>query len=297
MSRITHVLCPVDFSDTSQHALDHAGALASWYDARLTVLYVFVNLPTIDLPPLVLDDADRARLTTALQEMARRVPAGVPTDFRIEEAGFVHDEVLAQVAATHADLLVLGTHGRSGFQHLFLGSVTEKVIRQAPCPTLVVPPRAPDVSPDAPVQYKQILCAVDFSDSSLSALAYAVTLAEESDARLTLLHVIEMPPELRENPLAPDFDVDRIHAAADAEARRRLHDLVPKAARTYCTVETAVVEGRAYRRVLRYAAEQKSDLIVMGVHGRGALDLLLFGSTTHHVIRAAVCPVLILRSA
>ncbi len=297
MIRITHVLCPVDFSDTSQHALDHAGAIASWYDARLTVLYVFANVPTMDVPPLVLEDADRARLIASLKEMARRVPDTVPREFRVEEAESVHEEVLAQIVATHADLLVLGTHGRSGFQHLFLGSVTEKVIRQAPCPTLVVPPRAPDVSPDAPAQFKQILCAVDFSDSSLSALAYALTLAEESDARLTLLHVIEMPPELRENPMAPDFDVDRIHAAAEAEAQRRLRDLVPEAARTYCTIDTAVVEGRAYRRVLGHAVEQKSDLIVMGVHGRGALDLLLFGSTTHHVIRAAVCPVLIVRSA
>jgi nucleotide-binding universal stress UspA family protein len=296
MIRIAHVLCPVDFSDTSQHALDHAGAIASWYEARLTILYVFANLPTMDLPPLALDDADRARLMTSLKEMARRVPATVPTDFRIEEAESVHDEVLAQVAATHADLLVLGTHGRSGFQHLFLGSVTEKVIRKAACPTLVVPPRAPDASPDAPVRFTQILCTVDFSDSSLSALAYALTLAEEGDAHLTLLHVIEMPPELRENPLAPDFDVDRIHAAAEAGARGRLRDLVPEAARTYCTVDTAVVEGRAYRRVLQHAAERKSDLIVMGVHGRGAIDLLLFGSTTHHVIRAAACPVLIVRS-
>jgi nucleotide-binding universal stress UspA family protein len=297
MTRIAHVLCPVDFSETSQHALDHAAAIAGWYEAQLTILYVFANVPTMDLPPLVLEDADRARLMTSLKEMARRVPATVRTDFSIQEAPFVHDEVLAQIAATHADLLVLGTHGRSGFQRLFLGSVTEKVIRKAPCPTLVVPPRAPDVPPDAPVQFKRVLCAVDFSDSSLSALAYALTLAEEADARLTLLHVIEMPPELRENPLAPDFDLDRLHAAADAEARRRLRDLIPDAARTYCTVETAVVEGRAYRRVLQLAAEQKSDLIVMGVHGRRAMDLLLFGSTTHHVIRAAACPVLSVRSA
>src|SRR6188474_1214309 len=144
MTRIAHVLCPVDFSDTSQHALDHAGGIAGWYDARLTVLYVFANLPTMDLPPQVLEDAERARLMTLLKEMARRVPATVPTDFRIQEAASVHDELLAQVAATHTDLLVLGTHGRSGFQQLFLGSVTEKVIRKAPCPTLVVPPRAAD---------------------------------------------------------------------------------------------------------------------------------------------------------
>ena len=173
--------------------------------------------------------------------------------------------------------------------------MTEKVIRKATCPTLVVPPRASDVPPDAPVRFRRILCPIDFADSSRSALAYALNLAEEADAHLTLLHVIEMPPELREHPLAPDFDVDRIHAAAEADARRRLRDLVPDRARTYCTVETDVVEGRAYRRVLQRAAEEKADLIVMGVHGRGAVDLLVFGSTTHHVIRAAACPVLIVR--
>ena len=295
MIRITRVLCPVDFSDISQHALDHAAAIAHWYQAPLTLLHVFATVPTMDAPPLVLEDADRECLQKSIRQMAAGLPADVRVDVRVEQAEHVHSEVLRQLAATGADLLVLGTHGRSGFQRLFLGSVTEKVIRKATCPTLVVPPRAADVPPDAPVRFKRILCAIDFSESSLSALAYALNLAEEADAHLTLLHVIEMPPELRENPLAPEFDIDRIHAAAEADARRRLQDLIPDQARTYATVDTAVVEGGAYRRVLQRAAEEQADLIVMGVHGRSAIDLLVFGSTTHHVIRAATCPVLIVR--
>ena len=295
MIHIKQILCPVDFSDISQHALDHAAAIAHWYESRLDVLYVAVNLPTMDVPPMPFDDADRERLTAAMRKMAARVPGDVAVHFSVQEAEHVHDEILAQVAATQADLLVVGSHGRSGFQRLFLGSITEKLVRKAPCPTLVVPPRAPDVPADRPIQFRRILCAVDFSESSAAALARALSMAEEADAHLTLLHVIEMPPELRENPLAPDFDVDRIHAAAEAEARRRLRDLVPAVARTYCTVETAVVEGRAYRQVLLRAAEEKADLIVMGVHGRGALDLLVFGSNTHHVIRAATCPVFVVR--
>ena len=295
MIRITRVLCPIDFSDISQHALDHAAAIAHWYQAKLTLLHVFVNLPTMDLPPAVLEEADRERLKTAVRKMTAGLPADVSVDVRVEQAESVHDEILGQLAATHADLLVLGTHGRSGFQRLFLGSVTEKLIRKATCPVLTVPPRAPDVRPDAPVQFRRILCPIDFSESSLSALAHALNMAEEADAHLTLLHVIEMPPELRETRIAADFDIDRIHAAAEVEARRRLLDLVPEQARTYCTVETAVVEGRAYRRVLQRAAEERADLIVMGVHGRGAIDLAVFGSTTHHVIRAATCPVLVVR--
>jgi nucleotide-binding universal stress UspA family protein len=295
MIGIARVLCPVDFSEISQHALDHAAAIAHWYHARLTLLHVFDTRPTMDAPPLVLEDADRECLQKSMREMAVRVPADVIVDVRVEQAQHVHNEILGQLAATHADLLVLGTHGRSGFQRLFLGSVTEKVIRKATCPTLVVPPRAADVAPDAAIQFKRILCPADFSESSLSALAYALNLAEEAGAHVTLLHVIEMPPELRENPIAPDFDIDRVHAAAEADARRRLQELIPDQARAYSTVETAVVEGRAYRRVLQRSAEEQADLIVMGVHGRSAIDMLVFGSTTHHVIRAATCPVLIVR--
>ena len=118
MIPITHVLCPIDFSDISQHALAHAAAIARWYEARLTVLYVFVNLPTMDAPPLVLDDTDRERLMTQMRQFAALVPSTVPIEFRIQEGGFAHDEIVAQIAATHADLLVLGTHGRSGFQRI-----------------------------------------------------------------------------------------------------------------------------------------------------------------------------------
>ena len=297
MIRIAHVLCPIDFSDISQHALDHAAAIARWYQARLTMLYVFANFPVMDVPPLVLQAADRERLMAGMRGMATTVPPEVPVDFRIEQAPYVYEEIVAQLDAIHADLLVLGTHGRSGFQRLFLGSVTEKVIRKAACPTLVVPPRAPNVAPGAPVQFRRILCPVDFAESSLDALAYAINMAEEADARLTLLHVVEFSPPLSGVPLMPTTDLSRVREAAAADARRRLYALIPESARTYCTVETAVVEGRAYRDILRHATEAQSDLIVMGVHGRSALDLAVFGSTTHYVIRGSACPVLIVRPA
>jgi nucleotide-binding universal stress UspA family protein len=95
--------------------------------------------------------------------------------------------------------------------------------------------------------------------------------------------------------MAADFDVDRIRAAAEAEALRRLRDLIPHPSQLPTRVTTAVEEGKAYRVVLRTAADVNADLIVMGVHGRSALDLAVFGSTTHHVIREAKCPVLIVR--
>jgi nucleotide-binding universal stress UspA family protein len=118
--------------------------------------------------------------------------------------------------------------------------------------------------------------------------------AQESGARLLLLHAVEVPPPIPDLPST--VDLATMIGPLQADARRRLHDLVPVDARAYCSVEVAVVEGRAHREILRHAAERHADLIVMGVHGRGAVDLLLFGSTTHHVLRAAPCPVLVVHS-
>lgn len=295
MTSIERILCPIDFSESSQHALSYATAVARWYEARLTVLFVYANTAAMDLPPLILDDVDRERLLREMRRFASCVPSTVPVDFLLREAGFAHDEIVAQASATRADLLVLGTHGRSGFQHLFLGSVTEKVMRKATCPTLVVPPRVPDTTAPAFAQFRRILCPIDFSDSSLAALEYAFSIAEETDAQVTLLHVVALPPVFSDEPAVID-DLSRLSEVTAGRARRKLHDLVPEQVQAFCTVDTTVVEGRAYREILRQAAEKQSDLIVMGVQGRGALNLLVFGSTTHHVIRASACPVLIVRS-
>jgi nucleotide-binding universal stress UspA family protein len=292
MSRFAHILCPVDFSDISQHALDHAAAIAQRDHARLTVLYVFANLPAMDVPPLVLSPADRERLRLDLQRMCAKVPPAVQVDLQVLEAERVHRTILAEQAAIGADLLVLGTHGRSGFQHMVLGSITEKVIRKAGCPTLVVPPRAPDVRPDAPVRTTRILCPIDFSESSIKAFAQARALALDTGARLTAIAVVDIAYELRDSAMLANVDVEGIARATERETRRRLDALVGDDP----NIQAIVASGSAPVAVLERAAQVGADLIVMGVRGRGALDLGLFGSTTHHVIRSAACPVLVVPS-
>jgi nucleotide-binding universal stress UspA family protein len=293
MIQIANVLCPVDFSEVSRHALDHAAAIAGWYEARLHVLHVFQNRPAMDLPPMVLEDRERECLVGRLHEFVAPLPRNLPLELSVREASDIHREILAQAESVRADLLVIGSHGRSGVDRLLLGSVAEKIIRRTRRPVMVVPARAPDVPPDAPVHFERILCAVDFSDGSKRALEYAINMAEEADARLTVLHVIEVPPELQTNPLSADFDVARLRAVAEAASLRRLRELIPAAAGGYCTLESAVREGAAYREILKEAVERAADLIVMGVRGRGAIDLLVFGSNTARVTRTAVCPVLI----
>jgi nucleotide-binding universal stress UspA family protein len=295
MIQLERILCPTDFSEFSRHALDHAAAIAGWYGARLCVLHVSPVPPVIDSPTIPLTEGDRERVIETLQGFTRHLPAEIPLELKVEEAARVHNGIVRQAEEMDADLIVMGSHGRSGFERLLLGSVAETVIRQAPCPTLVVPRRAGDRPPDEPVRFHRILCPVDFSDGSARALEYALALAEESDARLTLLNVIEIPPELNELPAAGEIDVnvDRIRAAAEADRLRRLRQLIPAEARVYCMVETSVHEGAAYREILSVARERHADLIVMGVRGRGALDLLVFGSNTARVARSANCPVLV----
>jgi nucleotide-binding universal stress UspA family protein len=178
-----------------------------------------------------------------------------------------------------------------------LGSVTDKVLRRAACPVLSVPP-APDVVPAPPVLFKRILCATDFSESAARALRFALTLAEETDAHLTVLNVAEVPPDLatggaHSGESALGGYVDELFK----ERQGLLRAAVPDEARTYCTVETLLTAGKPYRETLRVAAERQIELIVMGVHGRSASDLLFFGSTASHVVREATCPVLTLRGA
>lgn len=293
MLHIARVLCPVDFSEFSQHALDHAAALARWYGARLTILHVFVTRPAVDLPPARMTDGDRQRLTADLRRLAAHVPVDVALDLRITESSDIYREILTQAEMVSADLLVLGTHGRSGFERLVLGSVAERVVRMAPCPTMIVPRRAADAAPDEPVRFRRILCPVDFSTASTRAVRFAVSLAEEARAQLMLLHVIEMPPELTAEPMSADFDVDRVRAAATAESLKQLQALVPDP-QPNCTLKPLVKEGPVYQAILATAAERTVDVIVMGVQGRGAVDLLVFGSNTARVMRGAACPVLVL---
>ena len=308
MTQLNRIVCAVDFSECSRLALDHAVAIARWYEAELTVLHVFTErVPADVIPalgirpmrPLVQPGTERRQAVAG--ELRRFVKpsdvAGLDLEEVAQEAPDAVPEILAQAAVRNADLLVLGSHGRSGMQRLLLGSVAEKVLRTSEIPTLIVPAHAAHVGFGHAAPFKHILCPTDFSPSSLDALATAMTLAEEGDADLTVLHVVDTPPEFVDAVMSTRLPLPVIRANIEASCQKRLQTLVPESVRTYCTVQTVVAEGRPAREILRVAAEQHADLIVMGVHGRGGIDLLLFGSKTHEVIRTGQRPVLTIRGS
>ena len=303
---LAHILCPVDFSEVSAHALEQATVVAGWYHAKITVLYVSTPaLPTVSESFGVSMPADRVEPAKIqrLQEAARAF-AGPAIEAKREvdvivDIGHPAQQILARASALGADMIVMGTHGASGFQHFVLGSVTEKVLRKASCPVLTMPPRA---HAPAPLPFTRILCPIDFSNPSLSALEWTWSLARESQAAVTLLHVIEWPWE---EPPAPHLEELPAHEAQKLAAFRRelettslakLESLISLDPRARASAASLIRHGKAHREVLAAAAACQADLIVMGVHGRNVIDLSLFGSTTNHVVRAASCPVLTVRA-
>lgn len=140
--------------------------------------------------------------------------------------------------------------------------------------------------------YRTILCPVDFCSASLRALEYALSLAEEADARLILLHVIEGAPDQPSFTPIGHLNVREYYRHLEEDARARLKAAVPDEARVWCRPDERVIAGKAYCEILTIAAAEHVELIVMGVHGKGPLHFRLFGSTTHHIIREANCPVL-----
>lgn len=294
MIDLKRILCPIDFSAFSRRAFAYAVALAKWYEARITALHVFeppvvpgfepYPPPRSSYPPADRIKAEVERFVEPLTD------SRVPVETAVEE-GPVARTIVATAARLPAGLTVLGTHGRGGVAHLILGSVAEKVLRMSRSPVLTVPPAVG--SAHAPVRFPHILCPLDFGPSSMKALEYALSVAQEADATLTLLHVLE--PFAEEPPAVP-FDVPEYRRLREERARELLRAALPADVADWCHPIELVAAGKPYREILRVALETAADLIVMGVIGRGAVDLMLFGSTTNHVVRQATCPVLTLRT-
>jgi nucleotide-binding universal stress UspA family protein len=302
MIEIQRILCPIDFSDCSRRALDHAIAIARWYKSAVTVLHVVASTEAaavgprpVVFEPILLSPVERNKLLADTKAFAETERAfGVAIDAVVCD-GSIASAILEQAVSMKADLLVIGTHGRSGFERFFLGSVAERVLRKAHCPVISVPKQIAAAVPAGPVLYKRILCPVDFSESSLHALQYGISMAQEADSELTILHVVSHELESTADiQYATGMTVGDFLKEREEALRQRLREQVAGASE-FCSVDSSITHGKPWREILRIAAERHSDLIVMGVQGRGAADLVLFGSTTQHVVREASCPVLTLR--
>ena len=286
MPRFKSILCPIDFSEFSVKAYDYAQSLAWHYKAELLVQHVRYSFPAFYIDASYKEIRRKLR-TDALQklrEFAKRQTRIQVQPQCVVQDGNASDKILSFAETKGVDLIVMGTHGLRGVDLLMLGSVTERVLRKARCPVLVVRKPAHDfVSPGEkadPINIKKIVLCMDFSQHAQGALNHAFSIAKQYNAELTLLHVLEHPPG--------STDIQ----STTAKATEQLSESVPPRAPKPSHVKFLVRIGKPYQQIIEVALEAQTDLVIMGVRGRSSLNSALFGSTTYRVIQLGPCPVL-----
>jgi nucleotide-binding universal stress UspA family protein len=275
-------------------AFDYAQSLAWHYKAAFLLQHVIDSL-TPYYPYHAFPDSYnevcrqlRANAEQQLQEFAKTHDRGGMQPQCVVQDGAVTDLILGLAEARAVNLIVMGTHGLQGIDHLVLGSVTEKVLRKARCPVLAVRKPAHGLAtqgggPDL-VLLHRILCCTDSPDQSDLAWDHAVSIAEEYGAELTLLHVLE--------DISSTSDIENETAKALELVEKRISARPRKNGIT----KAAVRIGKAYQQIIQFALESQTDVAIMGVRGRHSLDRAVFGSTTYRVVQLGPCPVLVVHS-
>jgi nucleotide-binding universal stress UspA family protein len=286
--RIRSILLATDFSPISELAFNYALAFAHLYDSRVTVAHVIRPEACVLVPPL-------GRTTTSCElgrefaehEMTRLLVSGrlrsVPHQVVVEE-GALWPVLSSVIRRNDVDLVVAGTHGRTGMKKMLLGSVAEEIFRQSDCPVLTVGPATGEVS--LPIELKRILYATDFSPASEAALSYAVSLAQEYGSRLTMLHAVQ------------DYRDGSAEVAAKVQ-ESYAHQLQKMLPADLLWGETAfrVAFGEPVPAIQKIASAERSQLIVLGIQRALGFAGRLPTDKSYRIACQAPCPVLTVRSA
>jgi nucleotide-binding universal stress UspA family protein len=298
--KIKNIMCSTDFSDLSNQALPYGIALAKEFGAKLFVCHV------IDLPPTTVNgdvhlyslEAQNRSLDYAFEQLEQLMGKQVVAWEPLIIIGHTADEICRMAEAKRIDLAISATHGRSGLKRIILGSVTERLMRTLPCPLLIIRSPATDFNftENLAFGFHRILVGCDFSSDSNLALEYGISLAQEFQSELHLVHVIE-PPVYRDlRKLAKEME-EEDHRDLEKRLNDKLANLVPEEIHNWCTLKTTLLNGHPYKELTKYAESHDLDLIILGVRGRGLVETLCLGSTTDRVARRASCPLLSVRPA
>jgi nucleotide-binding universal stress UspA family protein len=284
---LKNILYATDYSPAARAALPYALGIAQRYDSTVYVVHVrtpeVCAMAPIETWPALAEAAqkqEREEIAALQQQLG-----GFPHQVWIGE-GDIWGVISRTIRENEINLLVIGTRGRTGLEKALLGSVAEQILRQATCPVLTVGPHA---SPDAEqsLEMREILCATDFSPESLAAVPYAVSLAQEHEAQLSLLYVLDRA------------DATILHPELSAASLlHRLHELIPAEAELWCHPKCFVKHGSPTDQILELAKTRHADLIVLGVRraeGHWGASTHLPWSTAHKVVSQAGCPVLTVR--
>lgn len=287
-TQIQNILFATDFSPAAVAAAPYAAKIAKHYGAKLFTLHVRPPVVNSMTQPTTWKAAEEGARIEAEQQRRELLAtfSGLQPEILIEE-GALWSSLEAAIGKYRIDLIVIGTRGRSGIGKLLLGSFAEEIFREAPCPVLTVGPHS-SAAAKRNGEVTKILFATDFSPESMAAAPYAISLAQEHQAYLTLLHVIEEPKACE---LVQPNDVAK-------SSEQLLRDLVPEEAKLWCVPEYMVEQGVPAEKILDVAARQKAELIVLGIHrphGVPGAATHLSIATAHKIVSHATCPVLTVR--
>jgi nucleotide-binding universal stress UspA family protein len=288
---IKNILYLTDFSEPSEAALPFATAMARKYAATIHALHVVVPVPYLFTAPETIADSitiEEEISEANMQSLDSRLN-GVSHQTIIERGLGLWSVIEKTIKNTGADMVVLGTHGRTGAQKFLLGSVAEEVFRRSPVPVLTIGPLVRR-GVHSGGRFRRILFASDFSPESTAAAPYAISLAQENEAHLLLVHVVRQRDHDRD---------DRMYELSVAEAIHRLYETVPDEVQLWCPPEVSVEHGNPGKRIVEAAEERSADLIVLGVRdaaGHLSAATHFERNTAHAVVAHAACPVLTVRS-
>jgi len=295
MIKINRILCPTDLTFDSEQALGYALALAQAYEAKLVVCHCVSAAEIVAVGPYPAASTmasgeiayalshGRAKelFEGSLLKLLGPVPfANLDWEAMVVEAEDV-GEAITRIAGEQAIDLIVMRSRRRPHRAAVLGSTAESVCRTAPCPILVTHIDERDWVDQVSDEHKikRLLVAYDFSDYAELALKYGLSLAQEHQAELHLLHVLPRgsvsQPEITWHPLGKD--------TAYHQAAKRLQRAIPSEAHLWCDIKHAVSEGQPYREILNYAEKHEIDLISLGAHGAGFGMHTLFGSNVDRV--------------
>jgi len=291
-----NVMVATDFSHASEHAIDFALQFARHYGSELFIVHALEPEPrhSLRLDPLP-RELDRQRHEAerhmkSLEEDPRM--KAVPHHVRLR-AGKVWEVLAAMTQSENIDLLIVGTHGRGYLRKLALGSVAEEVLRQVDCPVITVGPKV--IMPEV-ADCRSILFATDFGAASRKALPYAISLAQESGARLSLLHMVPPVNAMQAGYVPAVFGAEEVfewQATARAESVKKLKELIPSGT---LAREPEYIVGLYFlpEGILTAAAEHNADMIVMGAKDSSSPSLAAHmpWAVIHDVICNSGCPVL-----
>lgn len=286
-----------DFSDASEKAVDCAVGIARSYGAQLYLVHAIHSEPGL-LPDLPSHDQQQTESERKMDELSQRISSRELTLQPVLRPGPVGKVLSELIHHENIDLLVLGTHGRGGMKKLVLGSVAEELVRSAHCPVITVGPHAAESAGSAG-EFRRIIFAAGFGAASTRALSYAQFLAERSETKLILLHVLPPTPFPSAGVgLRAYARIEEWRREETATIRAKLQRMLPSDAGLECQPEYVVGFDLLFHGILAAATEQRADLIVMGAKAPIFSKAMAHVPWTvaHEVLCHAQCPVMTVRA-